>query len=255
MTALVRDVRAALRSFGRTPGLTATIVITLALGVGANTALFTYVCAWFWPTVDAPEPEELVSIHGTRQELPIGLISYPDLLDIQEGQRVFGHVAGARPGGVGIEVGDQTIFGWANMVGGEYFSLFGKVPAYGRWLGPEDDRPGAPRVMVLSYPFWRRRFGADPGIVGQSVTLGSQYSYTVVGVAPEGFQGQGLAQNIYIPLARWPDVNHDLDDRSSPRIPVFARLADGVSLEAAEAALVPARRAARIDPSRALRDE
>ncbi len=237
MTDLVRDFRAALRGARQAPGLTATIVLTLALGIGANTALFTYVCAWFWPTVDAPRPEELVSLHGNRKGAPAGLTSYPDLLDLEGGQRVFRQLAGARPGGTSIEVGGQTVFAWAYMVGGDYFALFGKSPAQGRWLGPDDDRPGAPRAMVLSFPYWRRYFGADPGVIGKSVLLGGRFPYTVVGVAPEGFQGQGLAENVYVPLAHWADVTHDLDDRSAARITAFARLRTGVSREAAEKAL------------------
>ena len=237
MTALVRDARAALRSFRQTPGLTATIVLTLALGIGANTTLFTYVCAWFWPVVDAPAPERLVSFEAEWKDAPYGLVSYPDLQDVRRGQKVFELLAGARPDGASIRIGDRTVFGWAYMVGGDYFALFGKRPAYGRWLSPEDDRPGAERVMVLSYPFWRHHFDADPGVVGRQVTVGGELSYTVVGVAPRGFQGQGLAQNVYIPLAHWADISHDLGDRSVARLTAFGRLRDGLSREAAQAAL------------------
>ena len=237
MSALVRDVRTALRSVRAAPGLTATIVLTLALGIGANTALFTYVCAWLWPVVDAPRPEQLVSLEAHWKDLPYGLVSYADLLDIRRGQKVFEHLAGARPNGASLQIGDRTVFGWAYMVGGDYFALFGKRPAVGRWLTPEDDRPGAERVMVLSYPFWRHHFGADPGVVGRQVTVGGKFPYTVIGVAPRGFQGQGLAQNVYIPLAHWPDISHDLDNRAAPRITAFGRLRDGVSLNAAEEAL------------------
>ena len=237
MTAFVRDARAALRSVRRAPGLTATIVLTLALGIGANTALFTYVCAWFWPVVDAPRPEELVSLEGHWKDVPFGLVSYPDLQDVRHGQKVFELLAGARPDGASIRVGDRTIFGWAYLVGGDYFALFDKRPAAGRWLTPEDDRPGAERVMVLSDPFWRHHFGADPHVVGRQVTVGGDFAYTVVGVAPRGFQGQGLAQNVYIPLAHWSDIAHDLDDRSAFRISAFGRLRDGVSRQAAEEAL------------------
>jgi len=237
MIALVRDARAALRSFRDAPGLTATIVLTLALGIGANTTLFTYVCAWFWPVVDAPRPEQLVSLEAHWKDVPYGLVSYPDLLDLRRGQKVFEHLAGARPDGASLRIGDRTVFGWAYMVGGDYFALFGKRPAVGRWLTPDDDRPGAERVMVLSYPFWHHHFGADPGVVGRQVTVGGKFPYTVVGVAPRGFQGQGLAQNVYIPLAHWADIAHDLDDRAMPRITAFGRLRDGVSLKAAEEAL------------------
>jgi hypothetical protein len=128
-------------------------------------------------------------------------------------------------------------FAWGYLVGGDYFSLFGKAPLHGRWLTPEDDRPGAPRVAVLGHPFWRRHFGADPGVVGKTVWLDARHAYTVVGIAPRRFQGQGLAMDVYLPMAHWGDVTHGLDDPERADVDVLARMAGGWSRERAAGAL------------------
>ncbi len=130
-----------------------------------------------------------------------------------------------------------SAFAWGTLVTGDYFPLFDRPPLLGRWLGPDDDRPGAPRVMVLGAPFWRRRFGADPSVVGRTVSLDGRHAYTVVGVMHPDFQADGLPFSVYLPMAHWHDVVSGLDERDGGRVDPLGRLRAGVSREAAEQAL------------------
>lgn len=239
MNDLLGDARQALAGLVRQPGLTATVVLTLALGIGANTALFAYLCVFLWPTVDAPAPEELVTVEDVGDQVSWGRTPYGDFIEYREAARgkAFAGLAATRGYGASVRRGEETLYAWGSLVSGEYFDLFGKVPLHGRWIGPEDDRPGAPRVVVLNYPFWRRHFGADPAAVGETVYLEGDVPYTVVGVAPRGFQGEGLAWGIYTPLAHWRDLAAGLDERAVGTVDVLGRLAPGVSRQAATEAL------------------
>ena len=250
MIELFRDARRAALGLAREPGLTATVVLTLALGIGANTTLFTYLSALLWPTVDAPEPEELVHARQGGPESGTPFFSYDDWLAYRDRARGFESLAALHTFGASVVHDEQSHYAWGFLVGGDYFSLFGKPPLHGRWLGPEDDRPGAPRVAVVGYPFWRRQLGADPGVVGETLWLDGRHPYTVVGVAPRGFQGQGLAMAVYLPLAHWRDAVHGLDDPERAAIDLLGRLADGVSREAAADALAGIARG--LDESRPL---
>lgn len=237
MSDFLREARQALAGLARQPGLTATVVLTLALGVGANTALFTYVCSLAWPTVDAPEPDQLVYVQPVVDDGGQHLVPYLDWLDYRDRTEGFESLAALRAFSTSLVHGQANDFAWGYLVGGDYFSLFGKAPLHGRWLTPEDDRPGAPRVAVLGYVFWRRHFGADPRVVGETVWLDGVHPYTVVGVAPRGFQGHGLAMAVYTPLAHWRDVDHGLDDPEREALVVVGRLAGGATRGAAAASL------------------
>lgn len=233
MTELLREARRAALGLAREPGLTATVVVTLALGIGANTALFTYLCALIWPTVDAPDSEELVFVRHSDEEGETRPLSYDDWLAYHEGAEGFESLAALHSFGASVVYGDTRHHAWGYLVGGDYFSLFDKVPLHGRWLTAEDDRPGASRVAVLGHHFWRRHLGADPGVVGETLWLDGRHPYTVVGISPRGFQGQGLAMAVYLPMARWRDAVHGLDDPNRATIDVLGRLAEGVGREAA----------------------
>lgn len=239
MRDLLREARQALSGLTRQPGLTSTVVLTLALGIGANTALFSYLCVFLWPTVDAPEPEQLVTVADAGDQISWGRTPYGDFLEYRDAARgrAFAELAATRGYGASVRRGEETLYAWGCLVSGEYFDLFGKAPLHGRWIGPEDDRPGAPRVVVLNHPFWRRHFAADPEAVGETVYLEGDVPYTVVGVAPRGFQGTGLAWGIYTPLGQWRDVASGLDERAVGTVDLVGRLAPGVSREAATDAL------------------
>jgi putative ABC transport system permease protein len=240
----VREIRRAVAGLVRQPGLSATVVLTLALAIGANTALFAYVCVFLWPTVDAPQPERLVNVGSPNENGWLDGLTHDDFRALEESREGFARVAGSsffngsvRPLDAGPNDDAGPYFAWAHAVSGDYFALYGARPWAGRLLRPDDDRPGAPRVAVIAYPFWRRHFGSDPGAVGRSIRIDGSAPYTIVGVAPEGFAGAGLAMQLYTPLAHWRDVSHGLDDPETASITVAGRLAPGVSAEAGTEAL------------------
>lgn len=240
----VREIHRVFAGLLRQPGLCATVVLTLALAVGANTALFAYVCVFLWPTVDAPESEELMTVGAPHPAGWLDSLSYDDFRAFEESHRGFERVAGSaffngsvRPVEPRPDHDAGPYFAWAHAVSGDYFALYGARPWVGRLLGPQDDRAGAPRVAVLAYPFWRRHFGADPAAVGRSLRIDGSAPYTIVGVAPEGFSGSGLAMQLYTPLAHWRDVTRGLDDPEAGTVTVAARLASGVSPDGARHAV------------------
>ncbi len=220
------------------------VVATLALGIGANTALFNYLCLLFWERFEAPEAHRLVWLQSGSPERPGRGVSYPDLLDYQVHNEMLAPLAGMRIAAASIRSDDTeifapdaaTIFAWGNLVSGEFFPLFAAKPTIGRLIQPSDDRPEATPVIVLSHLFWSRHFGADPGIVGRTVVLDGRLPFTVVGVAPRGFQSLGVPGAFYIPLAKSLEMSPGLEERERRVITAIGRLRPGVTRERAEAA-------------------
>src|SRR5262245_51378124 len=190
----------ALRSLARQPGVAAPAVLILALGIGASTALFSYVAELYWPSLRAPAPERLVFIYVGSPAEPRAMAPWPDYLALRGRRDLFAQLAAYAATGGTVTVGERSSFAWGYRVSGEYFPLFAARPALGRLLAPADDRPGAPPVAVLGHFFWQGTLGADPGIVGREVRINGA-SFTVVGVAPAGFQGHGHGTAFYVPLA------------------------------------------------------
>ncbi|HXU34277.1 MAG TPA: ADOP family duplicated permease [Thermoanaerobaculia bacterium] len=238
MHQLLLEARLTLRGLIRQPGFALTVILTLAVGIGANLAFFGYASYFLAPTIEAPEPGRVVKVHtGTREE-PDGASSYLDWQDFRSGgARTFAQLPAYQIFGSTLAAKEQTLHAWGTAVSGEYFPLFGRPAVLGRLLDANDDRAGAERVLVLNHFFWKNHFGSDPALVGQTVELEGQKRYRIVGVAAEGFQGDGLATGIYIPLATAEGLLRGLDDRSSRRLQVLGRLRPGVSLESARAAL------------------
>ncbi|MFN7960504.1 MAG: ADOP family duplicated permease [Thermoanaerobaculia bacterium] len=243
MTNLGRELRRAGRTLLHRP-LTAVLMVgTLALGIAANVVLFAYVSRLLWEGLDAPEPERVFRLQGASAKEPDLGLSYPDWQDYRRAlhssdkppleeltvARVFSSAL-ATPGG-------DSRFEWGWLVGGDYFSLLGKAPYLGRWLSLEDDSAEAPRAVVISYRLWQRRFAGDRQVIGRSVLLDGQFSYTVVGVAPPGFAATGLPLGIYLPFAHWQDVARGLSERSVTLGNVYGRLAPGASRAGAAAFL------------------
>lgn len=239
MPSIFFDLRRACRSLWKSPGFSAIVVLTMTVGIGANLAIFGYLGLFLWPTVDAPEPERLVWLRSPVQQNPLGWASAPDLRDLIEKNEVFAQVGGARVFGTGVHDDRGSLHGWGFGVTGEYFALLGAKPHLGRLIEPADDRPGARRVMVLNHHYWQRHFAADPEVVGSILELDNELTFTVVGIAPKGFQGTGLAGSLYVPLATSGNLIHDREKRETGWIASVARLRPGVEIEAAEAALAP----------------
>src|SRR5262245_12658390 len=192
------DLRLAIRSLLRNPGFSLIVVLTMAVGIGANVAGFIYLSYLIWPTLDAPSPGEVVRVETAFQNSPADSNSYPDWLDLQRDNRVFRQLAAYRLLGAAVKDQGKTVFAWGHAVSGDYFSLFGALPQYGRLIQPADDRPESEKVIVLNHLFWKQQFNADPSVIGKTLMLNGHDPYTVIGVTRPGFQGEGIATELYL---------------------------------------------------------
>lgn len=234
MRNLVKELGITIKSLVRQPALPAIVVLTLALGIGASTALFGYLMAILWPEMNAPEPDRIVWVHAGTQEEPRLAASHPDFLDLARSQTVVPQLAGFSIFGASVGHGQTTTYSWGQTVSGNYFSLFGATPALGRLLAPADDEPGSENVVVLSHLLWKRAFGGDPEAVGRQVRINGA-PFTVAGVTREGFDGHGLATGIYVPLGK-TDLVTGLPrspERTARWVVPLGRLAPGVTVEQA----------------------
>src|SRR5258706_14646743 len=234
MTKLFHDLRFALRTFRKNPGFTAAVVATLALGIGANTAIFTVLKSVLLDPLPFPRSERLVHLAGTRADRSETSISYPDYLDWRDQNRVFESLA-AFSGKSTTLAGEVPERLNAHVVSGNFFSTLGARTELGRMFRPEDDLPGSPAIAVLSDELWRRRFAADPAIVGRPILLDGS-SRIVIGVAVPRFRfyDYGVA-DLWTPLGEWArDTNSDVLDRGSHAgLYAIGRMKPGVTLAAA----------------------
>lgn len=194
---LVHDLRFGLRMLLKSRAVTAVAALSLALGIGATTAIFSLLNVFFWKAVPVADPERVVFIYGTDAKKAGAVaawnyfpVSYPNLTDLREQVQSFEEVASFTfiPVNLGSETGSPER-AWGQLVDGNYFELLGVRAAFGRTFLPAEDRtPGAHPVVVLSHSLWQRRYGADPAWVGRTLRLNGR-PFTVVGVTPRGFQG------------------------------------------------------------------
>jgi putative ABC transport system permease protein len=235
METLLRDARYGIRSLLKRPGFTAIAVITLALGIGANTAIFSVVNAVLLRPLPYAEADRLFVPWGTRTDPQDRTnVSYPDFVDWQAQTRTLEHVAAYNSAGALLREGDaepEPISGAA--VSADLFSLLNVAPILGRAFTRAEDQPNAPQVIVLGYGLWQRRFNADPNIVGKQIRLGST-SVTVLGVLPEGFRfpAQATKTEFLKPLATM--LGDRVQRRNSYSLRVLARLKPGATTAAAE---------------------
>ncbi len=241
----MRQIRQAARSLIRRPGFTAVAVLSLALGIGANTAVFSVVQAVFLRTAPVEDPARLVALFTTIEGVPGSYpVSHPNFVDYRDSSTVFSHLTSVTAVTLGL-AGDgppERIEG--EMVSGDYFTALGVAPALGRAFAADEDRIGDARaVVVLSDALWRRRFGADPGLVSRTIELNG-HPFTVIGIAPRGFTGaDGLTRSdLWVPLAAHETVmarrsRPFFDVRRATLLGVIGRLKDGVSLPQAESEL------------------
>jgi predicted permease len=241
-----RDMMHAARLLRRNPVVTITATVSLAIGIGANTTVFTVANALlFQPSPGVVEPSRLVDIGSTRGGVGFGPGSYPDYLDIRQRATALDNVyaysrfpQATSVGGAGNGVRPDSIF--SNVVTVNYFSVLGAVPAVGRLFGAGDsDQPGASPVAVLSHPFWTRRFQKDPAIVGRTLTLNG-HPFTVIGVASEAFHGTGIrALDVWVPMGMAAAVTSrgaaTLTNRGARWLLIGGRLKRGVSISQAAA--------------------
>jgi len=188
MLRLLHDLRYAVRTLLKKPGFTLIAVMTLALGIGGSTAIFTVVNAALLRGLPYKSPDRLYHLWEStpQREFSQREFSYPDYQDYQQNQALEGLAAYTGGGGILTGRGEpERVF--APSASANFFSVLGVDPILGRTFQPGEDKPGAPRTLVLTYGMWQRRFGGDPGIVGQALTLNGD-SYTVIGVLPASFQ-------------------------------------------------------------------
>ncbi len=211
---LLQDMRYAVRTLATKPGFTAVALATLALGIGANTAMFSVVYATLFRAPPVHEPDELVAVFTTsRRGFPRSSTSYPDFLDYRDRSTRLADLAGTSSLSASLGNEDQGAeFVGVVTVTGNYFSLLGVPPAEGRMLQPQDDVLGSGAlVAVLTHNFWQDRFGADPAVVGQTIRL-NQVAFEVVGIAPPDFTGMrlGTGPQIWIPMQSGPSLSTGL---------------------------------------------
>jgi len=249
---LYRDLRYTLRGLRKSPLFTATVVVTLALGIGANTAIFTLTDQALLRMLPVKEPRQLVLLTpkgrfiGGSMRNGMSTFSYPKFIDLRDANPgVFTGIAARYEDNVDVTSKGVPERAIAELVSGNYFQLLCVTSAIGRTLTPEDDRiiDGSPYV-VLSYQYWSRQFGADPSVLNRTIDVNGQ-PMTVVGVAQRGFAGFAsmTPADLFVPLAMKKTVTPTWDDRArrdSIWLKVFARLAPGVSREAAKSAMAVA---------------
>lgn len=254
MSNVLQELRFALRRLINSPGFTFTVVLTLALGIGVNTAIFSLFHQMLLKPLPVPNPERLVVLSSTGPRSGstscsgMGecdqIFSYPMLQDLQREQSVFTGIAAHRDFGASLSAeGAQALLGEGVVVNGNYFSVLQLQPALGRLIGPQDNvQVGEGRVVVLSYDYWQQTFGRDPGVLGSILTVNGE-PLTVIGVAPEGFTGAspGSRPKVFVPLTmRWrmqPYFPPSAENRKSYWAYLFARLKPGVTGEQVEAAI------------------
>ncbi len=258
---LAQDARYAVRTLRRTPVFTAVAVLSLALGIGANTSVFSILDAVLLKSLPVSRPGELRIFTWTRHgDEPVGMdshsgysvyddrgrdvdgsFSYPAYEVFRRQLPQFSDVMAYAQNQFTVAAGGITDLAFGHYVSGNYFTGLGAQAWIGRSLLPSDDNPSSPRVAVLTYRYWSRRLGSDPGIVGRAIEVDRE-PVTVVGVMPPSFQGlePGRAIDLFVPLSMLPETGPPYYSLAAPNfwwVQIFGRLKPGVSEEtAAEAA-------------------
>jgi putative ABC transport system permease protein len=242
---LVQDLRYGVRILAKSPGLTAIIIITLALGIGANAAVFAVVDSFILRPLPVPRPEQIVVL-ATRQQgtqLPASNFSYADLADFRaQTASVFSDLFAYSPDPVGLSFDGNAQVITAGCVTGNYFSALGLKPALGRLFLPgEGERPGDPPNIVLAYSYWETRFGGDRDVVGKQVMVNGSPA-TVIGVAPKGFHGtySVMEMQAFLPLNLFmpgSDLRRMFTNRQIRFLRAMGRLKPGVGVAEAQSAV------------------
>ncbi|MGB2622825.1 MAG: ABC transporter permease [Candidatus Acidiferrum sp.] len=250
LDAAFRDFKYSLRTLGRTPGFTVIAILTLALGIGANTAIFTLLDQVLLRLLPVKNPQELVLLtmrgHHYGSNWGGNAISHPMFRDFRAHNDVFSDMFCRFPFDASLSFNGQAEHVQLEMVSGTYFSTLGLNPYLGRVFTPDDDRiPDAYPYVVLNYPYWKSRFSADPNIVGKTLILNNQ-NMTIIGVLQPGFDGVELGRSpkLFVPIMMEKELmvgNPDdmLKNRRNRWVNAFGRLKPGVTRKQARASLQP----------------
>ena len=245
---LFADLRFAFRSLGKSPVFTAVAIASLALGIGANTGMFSMLDQILLGLLPVRDPRALVQLkqHGIIYGSNSGMnsLSYPMYTDLRDRNEVFTGMLARNWMAVSVSFSGRNERASVELVSGSYFPLLGLEPAAGRLFGPDDDRsPGGSPYAVLSYDYWQSRFGGDPTAIGRQILV-NNHPLTIVGVAPRGFDGMEamFSMRLYIPIVQAGELtrySRPLENRRQSWMQVFGRLKPGVSQQQAQASLAP----------------
>lgn len=237
MNTFMQDIRYAFRVLLKSPGFAAVAILTLALGIGANTAIFSVIDATLLKPLPYPDTDRLVLIwqtYGGNGPNNINIVSALNMQDVQKQNTVLESMAWFDSAGKGynLAVGDQPERVSGVRVTAQFFHVLGVTPFLGRTFLPEEETAGKDREVVLSYPLWQRRFAGDTAIIGKQIPIDGT-SYTVIGVMPKTFEFQfwSKARELWVPVGYTKD---DLTDRGSNSFIAIGRLKPGVTLEQAK---------------------
>jgi putative ABC transport system permease protein len=229
MGTLWQDLRYGFRMLLKNPGFTVVTILALALGIGANTAIFSVVNAVLLRPLPFPTAERLVFISEWSQQVQNMSVSYPNFVDWRDQNRVFEQLAAFRGAGLILTGMGEPERLDGREVSSTFFSVLGTNPAMGRNFTASEDQPGGNRTAIISYALWQRRFGARPEIVGQSLMLNNE-SHTVIGVLPQNFEWQAPV-DVFVPIGLQADKMQERGNH--PGIYVIGLLKPGVTVEAA----------------------
>src|SRR5216683_518198 len=237
METLWQDVRYSLRVLGKNPSFAAIAILTLALGIGTNTALFSVVNGVLLRPLPYPQPDRIVAISEKTASFERSSISYPNFLDWQRANSTFSSIAAYRSDDFSMTGSGEPERVRIGMVSAGFFEILGVTPARGRLFTPEEDRLGTAPVAILSAGLWQRKFASAPDIVGKRITMNG-VAYTVIGVLPANFYFQGAnydrAKDVFIPVGQFTDPSfQERDVHEGTR--AIGRLRPGVTLTAAHA--------------------
>ena len=264
MNSMLQDIRYALRQLRKSPAFTLTVVVTLALGIGANSAVFTLFDQAILRMLPVQRPKELVRFHWTGSYSgsassfggdTANYFSYPMYKDLRNQNQVFDGILAADRTGAGVSWHNQAENQDVELVSGNYFQLLGLKPALGRLLTPQDDTAkNANPVLVLSYTYWKNHLGAARDVAGQTLLING-HPFTILGVAPENFDSAigGYKPVVFIPVSMsqvvmpWTIPRDDFTNHKSIWLTLVARLKPGESISQAEAGLAPLWHSLRTD--------
>jgi predicted permease len=236
---MLADLKYALRQLRKSPGFAATAILTLAIGIGANAVVFSVLNALVIRPLALPHAEQLVFLQRMPMDSPNQ--SYPDYRDMRDQTSALSGLAAYRMGSANLDTGKNPATIWFYEVSGNYFDVAGVQPYLGRFFHSADEHgPNSAPYVVLSYGYWKSRFGGDPLIVGKTLQINKR-PMTVIGVAPEEFRGTELffSSAIWLPIVNEPQIDgwNFLEERGDHTIFVIGRMKAGVSIPAAEADL------------------
>ena len=242
MSIIGKEIVYAARTLLKRPGFSLVAVLTLALGIGANTAIFSLVNTVLLRSMPVERPGEVVAVNMRGKDDSMSAISYPNYVDFRDRNDVLSGLLVYRfvPLSLSRSGGNERV--WGYEVSGNYFDVLGVKPIHGRTFLPEEDKTRLTHpVAVLSYEGWQRRFGGDPNIVGRDILL-NNHQFHVIGIAPEGFKGteQVYAPELWLPISMngWAEPGSNwLDHRADSNLFAVGRLKPGVNARQAEASL------------------